>query len=468
MKQTTAAQGLWCGCLLTLFAPLACSSSNSGDSSAPGGASNAGTTSSAGAKNTAGGGASGAQAGSAGATAQGQAGASNAAGNGGTGGAAMSTGGSTSSSGAGGSTSNAGSSSGGASGSGGTPSHSGAFDGSKCSYTNDKDFCACIGATCGGDTLDDMSGAPQSIYCGQCSGSQTCVGFASPAGGGLGTCQDLGGLTDAQKAQAAALTSIWENSTPTLAYAYAEDIKDYRGVTAGRAGFCSGTGDGIVVVQCITAVDPANPLAQYVPALIGIEQTFVKANEDLKTAAGGNKLGNLTGLGMTASGTGGYLDAWKKEGNNADFKKCQDSVVDAVYYGPALKKWHDKKFTKALTIVSLWDAQLEQGESDPTFGMQKMIAQADAQVTLSNPPTAAEESAWLGAFHKIRATIMDNYPEWKDNNYRVATYEMIRLSGDMDFKNCVDAGAKSAADYWPGLSNAKADSFTICSGGTSK
>ncbi len=453
-------RSLWSGCLFALLAPLACSSSSGDGSSAAGSPS-----SSAGAANTAGatasGGTGGTKAtGTAGGTASGQAGASATAGTGGT---------ATSSGGAGGSANSAGSSTGGTSTGGASSApHSGAFDGSKCAYTNDQDFCACIGATCGGDTLNDMSGGPQSVYCGQCTGSNTCVGFASPAGGGLGTCQDLGGLTDAQKAQAAALTSIWENSTPTLAYAYAEDIKDYRGVTAGRAGFCSGTGDGIVVVQCITAVDPTNPLAQYVPALIGIEKTFVQANEDLKTAAGGNKLGNLTGLGMTATGTGGYLDAWKKEGTNADFKKCQDSVVDAVYYGPALQKWHDKKFTKALTIVSLWDAQLEQGESDPTFGMQKMIASADAQVTLSDPPTAAEESAWLGAFHKIRATIMNNYPEWKDNNYRVATYEMIRLSGDMDFKNCVDAGAKSAADYWPGLSSSKADSFTICSGGTSK
>lgn len=115
---------------------------------------------------------------------------------------------------------------GGASGAGasGAPA-TGSFDGSHCSYANDKDFCACIGATCGGDTLNDLSGNPQSIYCGQCAGAQTCVGFASPAGGALGTCQDLGGLTDAQKAQAAALTSVWENSTPTLDYAYAEDTQ---------------------------------------------------------------------------------------------------------------------------------------------------------------------------------------------------------------------------------------------------
>ena len=50
-------------------------------------------------------------------------------------------------------------------------------------------------------------------------------------------------------------------------------------------------------------------------------------------------------------------------------------------------------------------------------------ADADALVKLSDPPTAMEESAWLGAFHKIRANIMNNYPEWKDNNYRVATYD---------------------------------------------
>ncbi len=431
--------------LVLMAAPLSCSSSTDANS---GLSNNAGATnSSAGAQSVAG---------SGGASASG--GAPTATG----GRAGMGRGGAPATGGASGAPTSAG-----AAGASGAPAV-GAFDGSKCSYTNDKDFCACLGATCGGDTLNDMSGNPQSVYCGQCSGTQTCVGFASPAGGALGACQDLGGLTDAQKAQAAALTSVWENSTPTLDYAYAEDIKDYRGVTAGRAGFCSGTGDGIVVVQCITARAPTNPLAQFVPGLIGIEKTFVKTNGNLKVAASNDKFGNLMGLGMTETTggvSGGYLDAWKAEGDNADFKKCQDSVVDAVYYGPALKKVHDKKFTKSLTIVSLWDAQLEHGEADPTFGMQKMMSDADAQVTLSNPPTATEESAWLGAFHKIRANIMDKYPEWKDNNYRVATYEMIRLSGDMDFKNCVVTDAKSAADYWPGLSTQKGDGYTICTGG---
>jgi len=257
----------------------------------------------------------------------------------------------------------------------------------------------------------------------------------------------LAGLTDVQKAKAAALTSIWENSTPTLAYGYSQDIGDNRGYTSGRAGFCTGTGDAIVVVQCYAAAEPGNALAKFIPELVRLEKLFVSSNGMLQ--------GDISGLV-------GYDTAWKASGTDPVFMSCQDSVVDAVYYGPALKKANEKKFKSALTTVSLWDAQIMHGESDPSFGTVAMIAMADKVVTLSDPPTAMEESAWLGAFHKIRAQIMTMHQEWKGNIYRVATYEQLRVAGNMDFTGCVKTGAVSAATYWPGLPTDKADTFNVC------
>ena len=327
--------------------------------------------------------------------------------------------------------------------------------GATCDFVNEKQFCACLNASCGGDTIADKASMLESVYCGVCAATQTCVGVASPAGGAIGACQTLTGLTDAQKAKAAALTSIWENSTPTLDYGYSENIHDERGFTSGRAGFCSGTGDGIVVVQCITAVNPNNALAKYLPALVAIEKKFVSVNGDLKAASGGNKDGNIVGLD-------GYDTAWKSLGNDAAFRKCQDSVVDAVYYGPALQKANAKKFTHALTIVSLWDAQILHGEADPKFGLVVMMGMADQQVKLSDPPTLKEESDWLGAFHKIRAQIMTTRHEWKSNIYRVATYEQLRIAGNMDFTGCVKTGDVSASTYWSGLPGDKADSYSVC------
>jgi chitosanase len=53
-----------------------------------------------------------------------------------------------------------------------------------------------------------------------------------------------GDVTPQQHATIDQLTSLFENSTPILQYGYCENINDGRGFTAGRAGFCSGTGEG--------------------------------------------------------------------------------------------------------------------------------------------------------------------------------------------------------------------------------
>jgi chitosanase len=332
-------------------------------------------------------------------------------------------------------------------GTGGTAGTGVLGDGSGCGYADDKQFCACLNATCGGDTLADKAMQLHSVYCGQCTGAATCIGRASAAGGAVGICEMLPGLTDGQKKKAAALTSVWENSTPTLQYGFSRDIGDGRGYTSGRAGFCTGTGDAIIVVQCYAEAKPGNPLARFIPELVRLEHQFVSTN------------GQLQG---DTSGLDGYPEAWGASGNDSLFRACQDFAVDAIYYGAALKKAVDKKFTKALTIVSLWDGQIMHGESDPDFGMLVMMARADKMVALSSPPTAQEESNWLGAFHKIRAQVMTTRAEWEPNIYRVATYEQLRTSGNMAFAGCVQTGDVSASDYWPGLPDNSAPSFNVC------
>ena len=79
-----------------------------------------------------------------------------------------------------------------------------------------------------------------------------------------------GGLTAVQKKKAEMLTSIWENSTTNLQYGYCQDIMDDRGYTCGRAGFCTGCGDLVEVVDCFNkkfGTGPQNLLAKYLPAL---------------------------------------------------------------------------------------------------------------------------------------------------------------------------------------------------------
>ena len=53
------------------------------------------------------------------------------------------------------------------------------------------------------------------------------------------------GLNPEQRHRADALISIFENGTPKIQYGYAENIRDGRGITAGRAGFTTATGDAL-------------------------------------------------------------------------------------------------------------------------------------------------------------------------------------------------------------------------------
>src|ERR1700754_342085 len=65
------------------------------------------------------------------------------------------------------------------------------------------------------------------------------------------------------------LVSSAENSTLEWRrqYTYLEDIGDGRGYTGGIIGFCSGTGDMLVVVRRYTRAEPHNPLARFLPAV---------------------------------------------------------------------------------------------------------------------------------------------------------------------------------------------------------
>jgi Glycosyl hydrolase family 46 len=315
-------------------------------------------------------------------------------------------------------------------------------------YQSDTQFCQALGLNCGGDTLADRAGVLHTVYCGTCSGGQSCIGKPSGNGGAAGQCKPLAGLDANQKHKAEALTSVWENNNPQLQYGFSKDIGDMRGFTSGRAGFCTGTGDAIVVIQCYDVAKPNNNMQKYMPELIRIEERFVRSNYQLQ--------GDVSGLT-------GWVAAWGVAANDPVFNGCQDNVVDAVYYGIALQHADDKKLTTALTKVALWDAEIMHGESDPKISVSTLMAMADsASGPLSSPPTMSDESRWLQNFLTARARMMDLYDEWRGNNYRVATYEKLRRAGNFTLAGCIQTGDVSASTYYPGLSSVTSASFMIC------
>src|SRR3954462_1554546 len=120
-------------------------------------------------------------------------------------------------------------------------------------------------------------------------------------------------LVDAErKLRAAQIISTFENSTLELQYDYVENIGDERGITAGRAGFTSATGDLLLVVRRYVETKPDNVLTPYVPALEAVNGTD-----------------SVTGLG-------GFADAWAEVAEDPDFRKLQDELVDELYFTPAM------------------------------------------------------------------------------------------------------------------------------------
>jgi chitosanase len=261
------------------------------------------------------------------------------------------------------------------------------------------------------------------------------VQISDPICGGSGS----GGLTANQKKVSEALTSIWENDTPAIDYAYSENIYDGRGYTNGRAGFCTGTGDAILVIECYKNLRSAangNLMAKYMPGLTTINNRFLSTGEPQSSTAELDAIGN-------------WRADWAASYNNtttrADFKSCQDQVNDRLYYTPAMNEALKWGFTTALTKAALYDAFINHGAE----GARALIAAANS--ALGNTGQVAPvigyngitENAWLQKFLEKRRNTLAADSTWIEAVDRVAAYEKLRRQGNWSlstsFRNDVRA-----------------------------
>jgi chitosanase len=258
-----------------------------------------------------------------------------------------------------------------------------------------------------------------------------------------GTSPGGSGLTANQKKVAEGLTSIWENDTPTLDYAYSENIQDGRGYTNGRAGFCTGTGDAIQVVQCYRALRTeanGNRLAKYWNALTVINNRFLSTGQSQASTAELDAVGNWTA---------DWAASFNTAATQADFKQCQDQVSDALYYTPTINEAAKWGLTQALTKAALYDASINHGFD----GMKAIIRQANT--ALGNSGQVAPvigyngitESAWLQKFLEKRRDILAGDSTWVEAVDRVAAYEKQRRRGNWDLGTALRNDVR-ARDCW--------------------
>lgn len=211
------------------------------------------------------------------------------------------------------------------------------------------------------------------------SGSRWCVStvmttaamatvLAVPATDAAATASDL--AIHQKKEIAMELVSSAENSSLNwrVQYAYIQDIHDGRGYTAGIVGFCSGTGDMLVVVRMYTRTRPHNPLARFLPALRQVNGTPVHR-----------------GLGSK------FVAAWKRAARDPAFQRAQRAERDQAYFNPAVRLARSDGL-RALGQFAYYDAAVVHGFD----GLQTVRARA---LTHALPPSSGgDEVTYLNSF----------------------------------------------------------------------
>ena len=225
------------------------------------------------------------------------------------------------------------------------------------------------------------------------------------------------GLNPEQRHRADALISIFENGTPKIQYGYAENIRDGRGITAGRAGFTTATGDALEVVQRYASLKPQSPLAKYLPVLTKLAQ-------------------QKSGL---TSGLAGFASAWKKAAQDPTFRTVQDQVTNELYFDPAMRKADSMGLKTALGRTILFDTIVQHGEGDDPDSLDALVSATNQQMH-GTPAEGMAEAAWLKTFLTVRRNnlLHPHNPEtqevWAKSVGRVDVFLDLLKAGNFDLK----------------------------------
>ena len=169
------------------------------------------------------------------------------------------------------------------------------------------------------------------------------------------------------------LVSAFENGTTDIQYGYIENLNDGRGYTAGRAGFTSGTGDLLLVVQRYSQLATGNALEKYLP--------------DLRKVNGSDSVAGLDGMEAV----------WANAANDPKFKLAQDQINNEQYRQPARKLATALGLQLPLSKVAVYEAGIQHGYGDNLDTVNQIAERTSAQVG-GSPTEGIDEKVWLKAF----------------------------------------------------------------------
>lgn len=222
------------------------------------------------------------------------------------------------------------------------------------------------------------------------------------------------GLNAVQKRRADQLISLFENGTTDIQYGYAENLDDGRGITCGRAGFTTGTGDAYEVVDRYTDRMPNNKLAIYLPEL-----------KRLLTATDKGDVSGLTG----------FSEAWSSLGNDPVFRAVQDQVSDRLYYNPSVVHSNELGLDLPLSRAEIYDAIIQHGDGDDPDGLQALINRTN-NLMGGSPKQGIDEKKWLTEFLNVREDDLlhpydaDTQAAWSQSTGRIEVFRDIAKSGN--------------------------------------
>jgi chitosanase len=237
----------------------------------------------------------------------------------------------------------------------------------------------------------------------------------APAGGPSAEVAGVTDLADPGRLRTAeAVISSFENSSTELPYASAQDIGDGRGITAGRAGFTSGTHDLLLVVRRYeeSAGGEQTPLTGYLSALTAI---------DAAVTAGGD--------GSDTTGLEGFPAAWRQASQtDPRLNRAQDDVYRRLYFDPAMAQARRIGMTSALGQLVLLDSAVQHGTGTDPDGLATMI---DETTEAHGGAEQPDRSGWLEEFLEVRrAHLLDpadaeTAEVWRRSVPRVDTLETL-------------------------------------------
>ncbi|WP_301258513.1 chitosanase [Eleftheria terrae] len=191
-------------------------------------------------------------------------------------------------------------------------------------------------------------------------------------------------------------------------YKYIEDIDDGRGYTAGIVGFCSGTGDMLMVVEDYARRSPGNRLANYLPAL---RQLYGSDSHD----------------GLDPN----FTADWIRAAQDPAFRQAQDAMRDSIYFNPALQQAKQDGL-RALGQFIYYDAIVMHGPGNDSVSFGGIRKKA---LRKAKPPSqGGNEVDYLNAFLDARVAAMKTEEAHSDTS-RVDTAQRVFLrKGNLDLK----------------------------------